>query len=511
METLPKDKNYKKSERQCNNYFYFKTNLIILYLWITIQCCVFIYNFIVLYYNKNSSHAFSQLGYGFLIAKTSAILININFMLLFLFANKSIISYICNFYFLPDIGKNYHIAINISILFFIILHCGAHFYNFYIIDKNISITNPINTSNSVFTNTVAGITGIILICLFTIIYTFSIESIRRLYYELFMMTHLLYIFVIITLLFHGSFCFFKNNDGTCNRSWFTKWSLIVSFTLFISERLYREYISRKETFFINMIKYSSDCTYIQLYKPFFEFKPGQWVLVNCPSISKFQWHPFTITSNPIENGNLQLFIKEKGQWTKDVIEYIHDNQYHQTNIKLKISNPYGQRYDIITKYRVAVLIASGIGITPFMSLFKALPCNLGHGNNNVYLKKVYLYWVCRNIFDFDCFINELKNLKVEMDKYGNLLELNLFVTGLQKNYNRYLQYYNTPFIQFKYNRPNFNTIFDNLNKNHPNTTIKLLFCGSEGMNNTIKNTVNKFNNNKNTSSQFVFTQSELFN
>ena len=528
METLQRDKNYKKSGRKCNNYFYFKTNLIILYLWVALQCFIFMYNYALLYYNKNSSYTFVQLGYGVLIAKTSAILININLMLLFIFANKYIISRICNSYFLPDMGISYHIAINMSILFFTILHCGAHFYNFYIIDKKGLNMGTINISRSVFTNTVAGITGIILIGLFSIIYTFSIGWIRKRYYELFMMTHMLYIFVIITLIFHGSFCFFKNNDGTCSGSWFsilygygflnqlgvgsTLWYLIVPFTLFISERFYREYTSSKETFFINMKKHSSDCIQIEIYKPYFEFKPGQWVLVNCPSVSKFQWHPFTITSNPIENGNIQLFIKERGEWTRHFIEHIIDNQFHKSNIKLKISNPYGQRYDIITKYRVAVLIASGIGITPFMSLFKALPCNLGHGNNNVYLKKVYLYWVCREVSDFDCFINELKHLKVEMDKYGNLLELNLFVTGLQRNYStHYLQHYNTPFIQFKYNRPHFDSIFDDLNKKHPNTTIKLLFCGSEDMNNTIKNTVNKFNNKKNTSSQFVFTQGELFN
>lgn len=494
-----------------HGYFYVRNNVII-YLWVMVQVCIFVYNYVLLlYYDKSRSNIFIYIGSGFLIAKISAILININLMLLFIFANKYIISCISNFYFLPDMGMSYHIIINISILFFTILHCGAHFYNFYIIETtnfNKDITNMISTNNRLFTHTVAGVTGIILICLFFIVYTFSISYIRKRYYELFTMAHMLYIFIIITLMFHGSFCFFKNNDSSC--PWPTSWEyIIIPFTLFLIERLYREYISYKHTYFVNMKKYSSDCTQIQVYKPFFEFKPGQWVLVNCPCISKFQWHPFTITSNPIENGNIQLFIKERGKWTKDFIKYIYDNKFHKSNIKLKVSYPYGQRYDIITKYRVAVLIASGIGITPFMSLLKALPCNLGHGNNNVYLKKVYLYWVCRDVFDFDCFINELKQLKIETDKWGNLLELHLFVTGLQRNYN-YTQHY-TPSIEFTYSRPNLDMLFDDLNKRHPNTTIKLLFCGSEGMNNSIKNTVNKFNTNKNISCKFIFVQGELFN
>ena len=84
------------------------------------------YNYALLYYNKNSSYTFVQLGYGVLIAKTSAILININLMLLFIFANKYIISRICNSYFLPDMGISYHIAINMSILFFTTKNYIAH-------------------------------------------------------------------------------------------------------------------------------------------------------------------------------------------------------------------------------------------------------------------------------------------------------------------------------------------------------------------------------------------------
>ena len=30
-------------------------------------------------------------------------------------------------------------------------------------------------------------------------------------------------------------------------------------------------------------------------KPNFTFQPGDWVFVNIPEISKFEWHPFTIS------------------------------------------------------------------------------------------------------------------------------------------------------------------------------------------------------------------------
>jgi len=30
-------------------------------------------------------------------------------------------------------------------------------------------------------------------------------------------------------------------------------------------------------------------------KPEFNFQPGDWIFINLPVISKFEWHPFTIS------------------------------------------------------------------------------------------------------------------------------------------------------------------------------------------------------------------------
>lgn len=496
--TLPRyDKHY---SNVFQTFILFNINKIIFILWISCQIGLFIYNYKSLQKTQEISYLLSTFGNGFLLAKSSALIININFLLIFLSVNKNIISLVYNI--LPiNFSIGYHLLLNLSIAIFSALHIASHSYNFYILSHD-------KTSTSILQNvsSVVGVTGVLLICIFLIIYTSSTYYIRKNYYELFAASHLLYLGIVITLLLHSSFCFLHTDNSTCLGS--STWKYIsIPFLLFLFERLHREYTGHQPTTFLNIKRHHSDCYTIDIYKQFFEFKPGQSILVNCPAISKFQWHPFTITSNPIENGHVQICIKETGTWTKQFTEYLSVNNFEKGNIKLKISKPYGNCYNIITKYRVAVLIAGGIGITSFMSLLKSLPCSLGHGNKYVYLKKVYIYWVCRHTRDFDCFLSEIKNIKAELDKYGDLLELNLFITGVEETMFKRLSLY-PPSVQFTYGRPHFDNILYSLDKLHPNTNIKLLCCGSKSMHDDISKTVNIVN--KNTHSKFIFRNSNMF-
>lgn len=400
--------------------------------------------------------------------------------------NKIIVYNISNLS--PLLPSNYHISFHILIISFIfiasILHSAAHVYNFIVLN---------------FKNwySVQGITGYLILVCFTIMTFTSRESFRRKFYNIFINTHMLYVLVIILTILHGSFCFIKSNQGECSPPNFWKF-IIGPFILFIGERVYREWYSGRNVKFTNITKYAKDISKLEFYKDNFEFKEGQWILINCPRISKTEWHPFTITSNPIEFGNVQVFIKESGNWTKNVVKLLLKNgPDSDTECKFKISYPYGNRYDIIKKYSVVVLIAGGIGITAFMSLIKSLPCYLGHGNKNTHLKKIYLYWVCRTGQDFNCFLTELQNIKREIN---DRFELKLFLTGnSQRIY---------PPFDFILSRPNFENIFTQLGFYHPNTNIKILFCGPKALNDDIVNKCIKNTNIQGT--KFIFTQGETF-
>jgi predicted ferric reductase len=46
----------------------------------------------------------------------------------------------------------------------------------------------------------------------------------------------------------------------------------------------------------------------------FHYKPGQYLYINCPAISKHEWHPFTITSAP-EEAIVSVHMRTRGDWT----------------------------------------------------------------------------------------------------------------------------------------------------------------------------------------------------
>jgi len=60
--------------------------------------------------------------------------------------------------------------------------------------------------------------------------------------------------------------------------------------------------------------------YLQIQKPSdFKFKAGQFLYLNCPTISEYEWHPFTITSAP-QDSFLSVHIRQAGDWTSAMID-----------------------------------------------------------------------------------------------------------------------------------------------------------------------------------------------
>jgi hypothetical protein len=54
---------------------------------------------------------------------------------------------------------------------------------------------------------------------------------------------------------------------------------------------------------------------VQIKKEKINVRAGQYIFINCPDISYFQWHPFTLTSAP-EEDFISVNIKMVGDWTK---------------------------------------------------------------------------------------------------------------------------------------------------------------------------------------------------
>ena len=99
------------------------------------------------------------------------------------------------------------------------------------------------------------------------------------------------------------------------------------------------------------------------------YKAGQYVLLQVPQISFFQWHPFTI-STCIGN-EMQVHIKTDGDWTAKLrgmagLKYVG------------IDGPFGAPAQRFYDFDQAMVVGPGIGVTPFSGILTDLQSREDH-------------------------------------------------------------------------------------------------------------------------------------
>ena len=146
---------------------------------------------------------------------------------------------------------------------------------------------------------------VVLLSLVIIAVTASLSVFRRYSFELFYYMHHMFIVFYVFLMLHGSFCFIKKNDGTCHGSNFWKYAMLP-ILIYGLERLHREIDGRRKVDVVTTVQHSGDVMEVRFLKRSWikngqlQYKPGQYVFLNCPSISPIQWHPFSLTSSKFQ-------------------------------------------------------------------------------------------------------------------------------------------------------------------------------------------------------------------
>lgn len=109
-----------------------------------------------------------------------------------------------------------------------------------------------------------------------------------------------------------TFPFYSTAHCLGYQSWrFTIWPFI----LYFFERVYREVRYRRETKIVAVLLHPSNCLELRFKKPSFRYKAGMWLFLNCPELSFWQAHPFTISSAP-DDPYISCHIRLVGDWTK---------------------------------------------------------------------------------------------------------------------------------------------------------------------------------------------------
>ena len=91
---------------------------------------------------------------------------------------------------------------------------------------------------------------------------------------------------------------------------FWKW-FIGPGIMYLLEKIRRIAWSRSQlgkTYISSGLLLPSKVTHLVIKKPpHFVFHPGDYVFVNIPIIARYEWHPFTISSAPEQEGLKNLF------------------------------------------------------------------------------------------------------------------------------------------------------------------------------------------------------------
>jgi predicted ferric reductase len=124
----------------------------------------------------------------------------------------------------------------------------------------------------------------------------------------------------------------------------------------------------------------------------FAYNPGQFVQICIPQLSRVQFHPFSISSAPHEE-QVTLHVRAIGVWSQKLVELAQK----QGEVDIMVEGPYGQlRVDIDNedRYKLALLVSGGIGVTHCQSVGKYLVNQQKLGRE---MHRIKFVWAVRNV------------------------------------------------------------------------------------------------------------------
>ncbi|KAF8807327.1 NADPH oxidase isoform 1 [Phlegmacium glaucopus] len=362
----------------------------------------------------------------------------------------------------------FHRQVAYSLAFWAMVHTSAHYVNFI----NVELTQiRKQTALQIHYTQPGGITGHFMLLIMLLMYSTAHHTIRQQAFEVFWYTHHLAFFFMLGLYTHATGCFVRDSTDPdlistfpfystkhClgYLSWrFTIWPGIIYF----GERIYREIRARRATRLSKVLVHPSGAMELRIIKPSFKYTAGQWLFIQIPELSLFQWHPFTITSAP-EDPYVSVHIRQVGDFTRglgerlgvgpavvaamtqaamkgvekdkttgmirgDFVE-LDSGASSITLPHVRIDGPYGAPAEDVFKSEVAILVGAGIGVTPFASILKHIWYRQRKGNLGS-LRRVEFFWVCRDAPSFGWFqslLQEVENAQVD----PNFLRINIYLT-----------------------------------------------------------------------------------
>lgn len=299
---------------------------------------------------------------------------------------------------------------------------------------------------------------------------------------------------------------------------------LVGGVIWIYERILREVRSRHRTYISKVIQHPSKVMEIQIKKEKTTTRAGQYIFLQCPEVSYWQWHPFTLTSAP-EEDYISVHIRIVGDFTSALAKALgcdFDSKEEKSGgegkvipppvnrvlPRVMVDGPFGSASEDFLKYETVLLVGAGIGVTPFASILKSIWYRMNNMNNSkpTRLSKVYFTWVIRDFGTAEWFHSLLKAIE-EQDTMRRI-EISIYLTakikqddatnimvhdvGSEKDAISGLR------APTHFGRPNWDRVFPSIAEKHPETDVGVFFCGPSVLSRTLHAMSNKYSSPKGT-------------
>ncbi|XP_021286943.1 respiratory burst oxidase homolog protein A-like [Herrania umbratica] len=528
---------------------YWRRTWIILF-WLIVCFALFTWKFI----QYRHRTAFQVMGYCLSTAKGAAETLKFNMALILLPVCRNTITWLrknrgFNSVIPFNDNINFHKLIAAGIVIGVILHGGTHLACDF---PRIS-----GSDSSTFRQTIAArfgyqqpsyfqilattevATGIAMVILMMIAFSLATKwprrqspplprSVRKVTgYNTFWYSHHLFILVYALLIVHSMFLFLTDNL-TEKTTWIY---IAIPVLLYAGERIIRAIRSgfcEVEILKVNL--YPGKVLSLKWRKPEgFIHKSGMYIFIQCPQISPFEWHPFSLTCGP-KDDYLSVHIRTLGDWSYQLYGLFQEAQVTRLKQypKIYIDGPYGAASQDHIKYDIVVMVGLGIGVTPFISILKDFASRVkkpninhvaasGEGRIEKGPLKAYLYWVTREQSSLNWFMDIMQEI-AETNQKQSVVEVFNFLTSvyqegdarsalisiIQSLYhakNGMDIVSRTP-VHTHFARPNWFNIFSKLARGHRGERIGVFYCGPLALARELERLCTKFSTK--TTTRFVF-------
>ncbi|KAG9604407.1 hypothetical protein KCU86_g584, partial [Aureobasidium melanogenum] len=315
-------------------------------------------------------------GWGLVLAKTSAGVLYPTMFFLVLSMCRWLSTALRRFYWISrfvnwDLSQEFHIKMSIVALVFASLHAIGHLTGSMLYasrpaqqDEVAAFLGPdaVPRPYSAWIRSLPGWTGLVTFGLFWVIGATSLPCVRRRLYEVFQLGHLLMFPIFALLMVHGTVGYLQ-------------WPMMGYFLAFpvllvLIERIVRTCngFSPLSAYLEVLDKETVCITVMMSGSRNFDYRAGQYVLLQVPVLSRWQWHPFTIST--CMGNELQLHIKTDGNWTRKLRKL--GTSLEAVKIKIGIGGPYGAPAQRFYDFEQTIIVGAGIGVTPFSGILTDL-------------------------------------------------------------------------------------------------------------------------------------------